>query len=369
MKKVSVYARSGAIAPTCYYRVLQYVKGQDVNYAIRGLFSEAFYKWFYSTRKLPKPFSLLKKIYAYIYTFIRIFFFLLWDVLIYKPDIVIVSKVLTPRYTPAVIRALFDRLLTYSFFIWDFDDHLLAEGQISKKMFDYFSEKSDRIIVTHAHLQSTIQEKFYDKIIIMPTTDGDMISLKMHDLNQNREKTYCQQIHIVWVGQGVNLPYLKAILPNMDRAAKIIYNNTGKKTKLTIVCNGAILEKYSSLHIVNIEWTREAAIQVMSEAHIGIMPLIDTPFTRGKGGFKLIQYLGAGIPVLGSSVGFNEEIIQDSCGFLIKENEEWIDKIVWLSTDFLLWKNLSIGARKRYNEDFSYVENQKIWTCLIHETK
>ena len=54
-------------------------------------------------------------------------------------------------------------------------------------------------------------------------------------------------------------------------------------------------------------------------AHIGIMPLPDNDFTRGKGGFKLIQYMSTAMPVIASAVGFNKQIVTKDFGYLVYE--------------------------------------------------
>ena len=78
----------------------------------------------------------------------------------------------------------------------------------------------------------------------------------------------------------------------------------------------------------------------MSSFDVGIMPLPDEPWARGKCGFKLIQYMASGLPVIASPVGVNKEIVDDGInGFLTESNEQWIEALE------KLYKNVDMRAK------------------------
>lgn len=366
MKKISVYARSYEIGPSGYYRIIQYIKKLDVSYRIRGLFSESFFKWFYSVSKL-RMFSIIKKVVAWPYIFFRVTYFLLLDWLVFKPDTIIVSRVLIPNYTPGFIIFLFKKVIKNKTFIWDFDDHILESRQISQKTFDFFSEYSNYIIVTHDYLGSLVGVCYRAKILIFPTTDGDADSFQIEELNDVRCETYKKIINLVWVGTAGNLHFVESILPKLDIAAKILSEGYSKQLILNVVANANILKKMEYLQIVNIKWTREDAIKQMCIAHIGIMPLSENTFTKGKGGFKLIQYMSTGLPIIGSEVGFNKSIIDNSCGYLISENNnDWYKKILDLSIDENLWLCMGQASYQKYKDVFSYNIILKKWNKILN---
>lgn len=91
---------------------------------------------------------------------------------------------------------------------------------------------------------------------------------------------------------------------------------------------------------------------------IGIMPLPDDEWTRGKGGYKLLQYLSMGIPAISTPVCINTEIIQNGInGFLVNSKDQWIDKLTLLIENAQLRKRLGLSGKdhveKRYSLNIS----------------
>jgi glycosyltransferase involved in cell wall biosynthesis len=90
------------------------------------------------------------------------------------------------------------------------------------------------------------------------------------------------------------------------------------------------------------------------------MPLIDSHWERGKCGFKLIQYMACGIPVIASPVGINNEIVNSDVGFLADSNEEWIYAFTQLITNIDLRKKMGINSRIRIEQNYSFSNNLSI---------
>ncbi|WP_025835228.1 glycosyltransferase [Bacteroides stercorirosoris] len=152
----------------------------------------------------------------------------------------------------------------------------------------------------------------------------------------------------------------------MDKTARLLYDLDKRKLVLKVICNERLECDCDNLIIENICWSRQGAIEGMLKAHIGIMPLLDSEFTRGKGGFKLIQYLSIGLPCIGSDVGYNHSIISLECGFLPRTESEWITAIIKLS-NILSWKSYSENAFQYWRLNFSYEKNLEVWKALINE--
>jgi glycosyltransferase involved in cell wall biosynthesis len=106
----------------------------------------------------------------------------------------------------------------------------------------------------------------------------------------------------------------------------------------------------------------------MLNAHIGIMPLADTEFTRGKGGFKLVQYISVGLPCVASNVGFNKLVLNEHCGFLAESEQQWRDAIMQLANPDI-WQQFSTAAFKQWNSNFSFDKNLAIWDEALSATK
>ena len=171
---------------------------------------------------------------------------------------------------------------------------------------------------------------------------------------------------MVWVGTSSGLGYLHEILPLLDKAADIIKRH-GKNTFLNIVCNRPI--NYESHHLIikYKEWTIKEAVDAFMSAHIGLMPLSDTKSARGKGGFKLIQYMSVGLPSVASSVGINNQILSTGGGFLIDkiESTKWTKRIVELALNEELWSCVSGEARLSYEQRYSFTRNQFLWHSIL----
>ena len=120
------------------------------------------------------------------------------------------------------------------------------------------------------------------------------------------------------------------------------------QTQWAIVCNPA--ERPMSLEGVRyrqVTWTIDGELEVLRGFTIGIMPLQDTVWERGKCGFKLLQYMACGVPVIGSPVGVNIDIIEDGInGFLADSLEEWRSKLERLIQDPELRQNLAARGRQ-----------------------
>lgn len=90
------------------------------------------------------------------------------------------------------------------------------------------------------------------------------------------------------------------------------------------------------------------------------MPLNDDAKSKGKGGFKLIQYMGLGIVSVASAITINTEIVEDGHNsFLVNSNEEWYEKLRTILERKIDFKSISIMARKQIMENYSFKANQK----------
>jgi glycosyltransferase involved in cell wall biosynthesis len=115
-----------------------------------------------------------------------------------------------------------------------------------------------------------------------------------------------------------------------------------------------------------IKWTEATEITDLLKFNIGIMPLPDDEFTRGKCGFKLIQYMSVGIPVVASPVEVNSIIVdQGETGFLCTTNEQWYDALEKLLTDLELRREMGRKGREKIIRDYSKISNGPIILSLF----
>lgn len=140
---------------------------------------------------------------------------------------------------------------------------------------------------------------------------------------------------VVWAGNAGNLGCLELVREPFARL-------TGDATaRLTVVSS----EPWTGpAHFE--PWRVEAESTVFAAHAVGIMPLPDTPYTRAKAGFKLMQYLAAGLPVIASPVGVNAEIVTASgAGRLARDEREWEAALRELAADPAL--RAELGRRGR----------------------
>jgi len=85
-----------------------------------------------------------------------------------------------------------------------------------------------------------------------------------------------------------------------------------------------------------------------------VMPLVDAPFERGKCGYKLIQYMACGLPVIASPVGVNTRIVAEGItGFLASSSQEWAAAVLKLSADPALRSRLGTAGRQKIEQEYS----------------
>ena len=111
-------------------------------------------------------------------------------------------------------------------------------------------------------------------------------------------------------------------------------------------------ETRGTLEIV--PWTEHTEAGLIQSMDIGIMPLPDTPWTRGKCGYKLIQYMACGLPVVASPVGVNTEIVEHGVnGFLANTDAEWREALSVLLTNPELRRRMGEEGRRKVEREYS----------------
>ena len=109
------------------------------------------------------------------------------------------------------------------------------------------------------------------------------------------------------------------------------------------------------VNVQNIQWALDTEIQSLQSFDIGIMPLEDNKYNRGKCGLKALQYMAVGLPVVCSPVGINKDIIEDGAnGFLAVTKDEWMKKIAELIENPALREKMGNHGRKLVEKKYSY---------------
>ena len=151
-----------------------------------------------------------------------------------------------------------------------------------------------------------------------------------------------------WIGSPTTWANVRPLLPMIERVCR------EHDVRFLAVGAGAAAkgDGFARLDLVN--WTEAGEVADVQAMDIGIMPLLDQPFERGKCGYKLIQYMACGLPVIASPVGVNSEIVDDGeHGFLVTGEVAWGTALIKLIHDAALRRRMGIAGRDRAVERYS----------------
>ena len=130
-----------------------------------------------------------------------------------------------------------------------------------------------------------------------------------------------EKVRLVWIGSRTTLGYLKDLRDALEEVGRRHSN----------VVLRVIADKFIELGNMEVEkcrWSLEGQAKALAEADIGLAPLCDNRFTRGKCGFKILQYFAAGLAVVASPVGVNTDFVENSeAGMLAAGEAEWVNKL------------------------------------------
>jgi glycosyltransferase involved in cell wall biosynthesis len=148
-----------------------------------------------------------------------------------------------------------------------------------------------------------------------------------------------------WTGSVTTMPYLMALAPALRRLRE--------KREFELRVIGAKVD-IDGLAVRCLPWRAETEPDDLRALDVGLMPLPDDEWSRGKGGMKALQYMALGIPSVVSPVGVNTTIVHDGInGFHACTEEEWIDRIALLLEDGPLRRRLGQEARRTVEESYS----------------
>lgn len=356
-KRCSVYFRNRHINPSNYYRIYQYLNNWDCNFVIHDSAPCYLYETSLNSRRSIKR----KTTQALLYFIMnaRVFISLLIDCF-RKPDVIIIQRELIPHYILWINYFLLWLCCGKSELVWDFDDDIFIQGEISKREARLLTKKSKRIIVIGEYLKNLLPLDVHHKVFCVPTTDGTIYKNINKDTIEWKKEQLNKEVSLVWIGTSSGISMLNAIIPSLDKAAKELKN---AHKRLVLICvSGKELDAHPEhLIIKNIKWSREQTIKVLQKVHFGIMPLKHDMFSLGKGGFKLIQYMSARVPIIASNVGFNNNIVNNEIGILVNDEKDmngW-EKAVIDIVDNKDYDSISEKAFEVWKDKYSYEKNIK----------
>ena len=339
-------------APSQRFRFEQYLpflQYNNINYDTSSFLDEATWKIFYQ-----KGF-LLKKTLGILKGLLNRHLLLLK---IHQYDKIFIHReaaMIGPAYFEWIYAKLFKKEI-----IFDFDDAIwLKDVSIANQNLSWlkFPNRTKSIstysktIITGNYYLSKYAKQFNPNVYIIPTT----IDANYH-YPVVRKKS--DTIKIGWTGSSTTNKHLELIIDVLHQITE-----TYKNVEFVMISNRPINNK---LKIEFIEWKQSSEIEDLSQIDIGIMPLPDDEWAKGKCGFKGLQYMALEIPTIMSPVGVNAEIIQDGeNGFLANSEQEWITKLELLILSEELRKKLGKAGRQKIVERYSIDANKHKYLTLL----
>lgn len=265
-------------------------------------------------------------------------------------DLIWIEKELLP-YVPYAWEA---SLLKGSRYVIDLDDAVFHTYDRSKSGIVRWllGNKIDRLmagaaLVTagNSYLAERAVEAGSRHVEMIPSVI-DLASYPAPSLAKAQAKSAESLLRVVWIGSPATVRYLDLVRTPFEQVAR------ERAVELRIV--GASAPKWRGVATVSVPWTLESECQSIATADVGIMPLLDTPWERGKCGYKLIQYMACALPVIASPVGVNSTIVMAGFdGFLAATEEQWSESLLKLASDPALRELMGARGRSKVEAQYS----------------
>jgi glycosyltransferase involved in cell wall biosynthesis len=146
-------------------------------------------------------------------------------------------------------------------------------------------------------------------------------------------------LRIVWIGSPSTARYLEVLREPLQALSL--------RVPFVLRVIGATVD-WPGVNVECVQWSQETEVASIAEGAIGVMPLQDSAWERGKCGYKLIQYMACGLPVVASPVGVNTEIVEDGTnGFWAAKGIDWVAALERLLTNAALRTLMGREGRQR----------------------
>lgn len=249
--------------------------------------------------------------------------------------------------------------------MFDFDDAIwlpnFSEANRMWRWLKYpgktnFFLKNAFVVIAGNKYLAAYAKKFNRNVNIIPTT----IDTLYHANNKTRHNR--DKIIIGWTGSETTIKYF-------EREKEMIFAMIKKypnSLEFRVISNKPSVLKHDQITFV--AWNKETEVEDVAAFDIGIMPLPDDEWAKGKCGFKGLQYMSLGIPAVVSPVGVNNEIIKNGTnGFFADSSLEWNNVLSKLIEDASLRENIGKEGRKTIENFYSVNAQQEKYLKIFSE--
>ena len=308
------YTRVGASSRVRTYQYLPLWEDHGYQVKVAPFFNDKYLKEVYARRPIGK--------WNVFLCYLKRFFILFT---VWRYDWVWVEKEVFP-YFPAYAEWLLSKWRGY---IIDYDDAVFHNYDYSrfailkwlmKNKIDRVMRYADLVWVGSPYLEERALRAGAARIERLPT---------VIDPSRYRQKVHITAIPYVtigWIGSPNTSRYLDGIINALERL------HQAYRIKFLMVNGEKKLSFTGCMEMV--PWSEEGEVDALLQMDIGIMPLPNSPWERGKCGYKLIQYMGCGLPVVATPIGINKDIVHHGVnGYLAYSENEWVNYLGKLVVD------------------------------------
>lgn len=224
---------------------------------------------------------------------------------------------------------------------FDVDDAIWMN---SSKIFK-IAERSEAIIAGNSFIADKFS-KYNKNIFIVPT------AIDTNRFIHNPAVSKDEKFIIGWTGSGDGLKFVYEIEEQLSNFIKDHAN-----AYIKIICDRQPLFKsIPPEKIIYIPWDPNNENTELQDVSVGIMPLTDNEWSRGKCSFKMLQYMSCAIPVVVSDIGMNSEVLaQSDIGYGVKKPTDWLEVLTALWNDQSLRKKMGANGRALIEKKYSVI--------------
>jgi glycosyltransferase involved in cell wall biosynthesis len=261
----------------------------------------------------------------------------------------------------SLVPGWFERLLIKKNYIYDFDDAFYLKYRIGKlsitekllgSKFDIIM-KGAKAITAGNHILANYAKKHNSNTHYFPTV------VDIHRYLPDVSKRNTSYFTVGWIGSPSTAAYLSIIIEPLSLL--------GLEGEVKFVVIGGKAPYIPNVKVVEYNWSEQTEVNLINSFDVGVMPLTDENWTKGKCAFKLIQYLACEVPVIASPVGANIDVVSSDCGILAKNSIEWISAFRKIRDLPNNRRDLGIAGRKRVKKYYSLEKNFPILEKIIRD--
>jgi glycosyltransferase involved in cell wall biosynthesis len=329
-------------APSQRFRFEQYLKylqEKGIQYSFSPCLDEQTWKSLYSKGFLIKAKGFIKGLFRRIKLLVSL-----------QPDEILFIHREAFFIGPPVFEYLLAKVFKKKF-IFDFDDAiwLLDVSEANKNLAWLKSPSKTGTIIKYAFAVTAgnaylaeYARKFNNNVHIIPTTIDT-------DYHKRKNAPALQRpLSIGWTGTSTTIKHFNLLVSVLKK----LKEKYGDSLEITVISDKHPAE--NNLNVRFIPWSKDSEIEDLQKIDIGIMPLPNDQWAKGKCGFKGLQYMALEIPAVMSPVGVNTEIIEDGVnGFLAGTEEEWLAKLSQLIESSELRAKLGKAGRETVEKKYS----------------